>query len=152
MWEAIASGCSKRHFPEMAKLWMVLGCIFAGLGVAAGAFGAHALAGTLTAELVVVYDTAARYQMIHALALLFVGLAAGQWPDRRWDLAGALFTSGIIVFAGSLYALSLTGSSWLGAVTPIGGACLIAGWLVAASAASRLTSERNTSVIRDEVE
>ena len=123
----------------MAKNWMVLGCILAGLGVAAGAFGTHALQGAISADLLVVYGTAARYQMVHAIALLFVGLAAGRWPDRRWDVAGWLFVSGTIVFSGSLYILALTGSRWLGAITPIGGAGFLAGWAVAALAANRAT-------------
>jgi uncharacterized membrane protein YgdD (TMEM256/DUF423 family) len=130
----------------MAKNWMVIGCILAGLGVAAGAFGTHALQGAVPDDLLVVYATAARYQMIHAAALLFVGLADGRWPDHRWDIAGWLFTSGTIVFSGSLYLLALTGSRWLGAITPIGGACFLAGWVVAALAANR------TATMPDEVD
>lgn len=127
---------------------MVLGCIIAGLGVAAGAFGTHALDGRISVDLLVVYGTAARYQMVHGLALLFVGLAAMHWPDRRWDVAGWLFTSGIIVFAGSLYMLALTGARWLGAITPIGGACFLTGWAVAAYAASRVTRGPGAFVVR----
>ncbi len=133
----------------MAKNWMVIGCILAGLGVAAGAFGTHALKGTVSGELLVVYATAARYQMIHAVALLFVGLAGLQWPDRRWDIAGWLFTSGTIVFSGSLYVLALTGSRWLGAITPIGGACFLGGWLVTALAASRIAGRPDAASLRD---
>jgi len=133
----------------MAKNWMVVGCILAGLGVAAGAFGTHALQGAVSGELLVIYATAARYQMIHAVALLFVGLAADQWPDRRWDIAGWLFTFGTIVFSGSLYVLALTGSRWLGAITPIGGACFLGGWLVAALAASRTAGRSDAAKVRD---
>jgi uncharacterized membrane protein YgdD (TMEM256/DUF423 family) len=86
-----------------------------------------------------VYGTATRYQMVHGLALLFVGLAAMQSQDRRWDVAGWLFTSGVIVFSGSLYMLALTGARWLGAITPIGGVCFLTGWVVAAYTASRVT-------------
>lgn len=121
----------------MEKTWVVFGCILAGLGVAAGAFGTHALQVALPVDLLAVYETAARYQLVHALALLFVGLASAIWPDRRWDVAGGLFTVGIVVFAGSLYLLALTGARWLGAITPIGGACFLAGWLVTAFAAAR---------------
>lgn len=121
----------------MERTWVVLGSILAGLGVAAGAFGAHALEGTLTPDLLPVYETAARYQLLHAVSLLFVGLACATWPDRWWTLAGWLFTVGVVVFAGSLYLLALTGARWLGAVTPIGGACLLAGWLMTALAAGR---------------
>ena len=132
----------------MGRIWIALGCMLAGLGVAAGAFGAHALEHTMLPDLRVVYETAARYQLIHALALLFVGLAAGQWPDRRWDVAGVLFTAGIVVFAGSLYALALTGSRWLGAITPIGGGCFLAGWLAAALAARRAIPHPDPTEIR----
>jgi len=131
---------------------MVLGCVFAGLGVAAGAFGAHALEGRMSADLLAVFETAARYQLIHALALLFVGLAAGRGRDRRWDIAGSLFTVGILVFAGSLYTLALTGSRWLGAITPIGGACFLVGWIVAALAASRVAGQTDSQGITDGVE
>lgn len=120
----------------MQKTWVVLGCILAGLGVAAGAFGAHALREILPVDLLAVYETAVRYQLVHALALLFVGLASAMWPDRRWDIAAALFSVGVVVFAGSLYMLALTGARWLGAITPIGGACFLAGWLVTAGAAT----------------
>jgi uncharacterized membrane protein YgdD (TMEM256/DUF423 family) len=121
----------------MEKTWVVLGCILAGFGVAAGAFGAHALRDVLTVDLLAVYETAARYQLVHALALLFVGLASAMWPDRRWNIAASLFAVGVVVFAGSLYMLALTGARWLGAITPIGGACFLAGWLVTAGAATR---------------
>ncbi len=132
----------------MARNWIVLGCILAGLGVAAGAFGAHALENTMSPDLLVVYETAARYQLIHALALLFVGLATELWPDRRWDVAGFLFTAGIVVFAGSLYVLALSGSRWLGAITPFGGVCLLAGWLVTALAGGRAVGQQKTTRVR----
>lgn len=110
--------------------------MFAGIGVAAGAFGAHALRDVLAPENLEVYDTAARYQLVHALALVFTGVAAQQWPNRRWKLVGWLFASGILVFSGSLYALSMSGIGWLGAITPIGGLCFLGGWVTAAIAAS----------------
>jgi len=125
----------------MPRTWFVLGCLFAGTGVAAGAFGAHALREVLSPESLEVYHTAARYQLVHALALVFVGLAGSVWPDRRWRFSGALFTVGILVFSGSLYALSFTGIGWLGAITPIGGACFLGGWLVAALTALRGAEE-----------
>jgi uncharacterized membrane protein YgdD (TMEM256/DUF423 family) len=105
--------------------------VFAGIGVAAGAFGAHALRDVLAPQSLEVYHTAARYQLIHALALVFTGLAAAVWPNRKWRLVGGLFTVGILVFSGSLYVLAITGIGWLGAVTPIGGVCFLGGWLVA---------------------
>jgi len=95
------------------------------LGVAAGAFGAHALQGRLAPDLLPVWETAARYQLMHAIVLVFAG-----WIGAR--LAGRLFTAGIVIFSGSLYLLALTGTRWLGAITPLGGLCLLAGWLALA--------------------
>lgn len=123
----------------MRERWLAVGAILAGLGVAAGAFGTHALGGRIEPELLEVFDTATRYHLVHSLALLVVGLAAGRHPaDPWWNGAGWLFTAGILVFAGSLYLLALTGARWLGAITPIGGACFLAGWTVMAVAAVRV--------------
>ena len=83
-------------------------------------------------DLTEVYETAARYQMYHALALLAVGWAAGRWEIASVRWAGWLFVIGTAIFSGSLYLLSITGLRWLGAVTPIGGVCLLAGWLLLA--------------------
>lgn len=125
-------------FRGMANRWLATGAVLAGLGVAAGAFGTHALSGRLSPDLLDVFETATRYHLLHALALLVVGLAAARDAGTRlWDTAGWLFTAGILVFGGSLYALALTGARWLGAVTPIGGACFLAGWAVVAVAAAR---------------
>ena len=107
------------------------------VAVAAGAFGAHGLEGRVEPRLVEVFETAARYQMYHALGLLALGLAAARWPDPLWGVAGALFGIGILVFSGSLYTLALTGIGWLGAVTPAGGLAFLAGWAAAAAAAWR---------------
>jgi uncharacterized membrane protein YgdD (TMEM256/DUF423 family) len=112
----------------MSRTFWMLGCAFALLGVAAGAFGAHGLRARLSAEMLAVWETAARYQMYHALALLAVALAASRWPAAGWGAAGWLFTAGILVFSGSLYLLALTGVRWLGAITPLGGLCFLAGW------------------------
>jgi len=110
--------------------WTVAGAMGA-LGVALGAFGAHGLKGVVTdARLLEVWETAARYHLIHAVAL---GLVAAHPRSPAW--AGALFVAGILLFSGSLYTMTLTGARWLGAVTPVGGLCLIAGWLVLAFAA-----------------
>lgn len=125
-------------FRSMANRWLATGAVLAGLGVAAGAFGTHALSGRLTPDLLDVFETATRYHLLHAVALLVVGLAIGHDAgSRMWNAAGWLFTVGILVFGGSLYALALTGARWLGAVTPIGGACFLVGWAVVAVAASR---------------
>lgn len=121
----------------MHKRFLILGAISALFGVAAGAFGAHGLEARLSAEMLAVYETGVRYGLVHALALLFIGLAAAQWPEARWARAGWMFVAGTILFSGSLFALSLTGIRWLGAVTPLGGVCFLAGWVFAILAAIR---------------
>jgi len=113
----------------MDRTFFVLGAVLALLAVAAGAFGAHALKGHLDASALAVFETAARYQMYHALALLAVGWACSRWPSSLVRAGGWLLACGTLVFSGSLYALSLSGASWLGAVTPFGGMALLAGWL-----------------------
>ncbi|MBX5493246.1 MAG: DUF423 domain-containing protein [Chloroflexi bacterium] len=110
----------------------VLGALLAAAAVAAGAFGAHALRGRLAPELLEVFETAARYQMYHALALLAAAWVVSRAPSTAASLAGWLFVAGIVLFSGSLYLLSLTGVRWLGAVTPFGGAAFLAGWLLLA--------------------
>jgi uncharacterized membrane protein YgdD (TMEM256/DUF423 family) len=99
------------------------------LGVAFGAFGAHALEATLKAnEREGTFETATQYHMIHTLALLAVAWAATRWPDNLVSWAGYLFVIGIVLFSGSLYALSITNQRWLGAITPLGGLAFLAGW------------------------
>ncbi len=98
------------------------------IGVAAGAFGAHALRDRLGADLLQVFEIGVRYQMYHALTLVALGLLAARVPGPSLHLAGWLFFVGVVIFSGSLYALSLTGVRWLGAITPLGGVCLLAGW------------------------
>jgi uncharacterized membrane protein YgdD (TMEM256/DUF423 family) len=83
----------------------------------------------LTSDQLTVFETAARYQMYHALALLAVAWAAGRWPGTSIQLSGWMFVAGTLVFCGSLYALPLTGIRWLGAVTPLGGLAFLLGWL-----------------------
>ena len=112
----------------MAGLFWMLGCAFAFLAVGAGAFGAHALRERLAPDLLAVFETAARYQMYHALALLAVAWATERWPGGTAPAAGWLFTTGILVFSGSLYLLSVTGIRWLGAITPMGGVAFLVGW------------------------
>jgi uncharacterized membrane protein YgdD (TMEM256/DUF423 family) len=109
--------------------WLRIGAISAGLAVAAGAFGAHALEGKLDPRAKEVFETAARYQMFHALALLAVGLLVLRTrTGRGLDLAGWGFFVGSILFSGSLYILALTGIRWLGAITPLGGVGFLVGW------------------------
>jgi len=114
-----------------------IGAFSAFLAVAAGAFGAHGLRGRLTPEMLSVFETGARYQMYHALALLAAGWASARWPGARPAAAGWFFGVGTVLFSGSLYALALTGVRSLGAVTPAGGICLLVGWACLGSAAWR---------------
>ncbi|HEX6020228.1 MAG TPA: DUF423 domain-containing protein [Burkholderiaceae bacterium] len=113
----------------MDRLFFSLGCISGFLGVALGAFAAHALKARLSPELLAVFDTGVRYQVMHALALLAVALAHARWPGRALTAAGWLFVAGTLLFSGSLYALGLTGLRALGAITPFGGVAFLAGWL-----------------------
>ncbi|HIA74789.1 MAG TPA: DUF423 domain-containing protein [Gemmatimonadetes bacterium] len=121
----------------MERIFFSLGALLAGIAVGLGAFGAHALSGTLGPEDLVTFETGVRYQMYHALALLSVAWAVGRWESVQLEWAGWLFLFGILVFSGSLYILVLTGQRWLGAVTPLGGLAFIAGWLLLASAVIR---------------
>ncbi len=112
----------------MDRIFFALGSLSGLLGVAAGAFGAHGLRERLAPEMLAAWETAARYQLIHALALLAVAWAATRWPGAATTAAGWLFLAGTLLFSGSLYLLSLSGVRWLGAITPIGGVAFIAGW------------------------
>jgi len=121
----------------MNRYWLVVGSLSACLSVAAGAFGAHALKGLFGPEALVTWETAARYQMYHALAMLAVGAAAQALRTTSLRVAGLCFLVGTLVFSGSLYALVLSGQRWLGAITPIGGLAFMAGWLAFAWAVIR---------------
>jgi len=121
----------------MERLFVFLGAAFALIGVAAGAFGAHALQERLAADRLAVFDTAVRYQMYHALGLLGAAWAAARWPGTLTTLAGWLFAVGILIFAGTLYALAFGAPRFLGAITPLGGVSFLAGWLLLALAALR---------------
>jgi uncharacterized membrane protein YgdD (TMEM256/DUF423 family) len=121
----------------MAGNWFATGAIAAALAVAFGAFGAHGLRGRMAPEMLAVFETAVRYQMYHALALVAVAFAAARWETGWVNAAAWLFVAGIVLFSGSLYLMTLTGARWLGAVTPIGGVSFIAGWTALAIAALR---------------
>jgi uncharacterized membrane protein YgdD (TMEM256/DUF423 family) len=115
----------------MDRTFIAIGAFSALIAVASGAFGAHALRERLAADLLEIFETGARYQMYHALAMVAVGLAltrftGGGQPWLTWS--GWLFLIGTIFFAGSLYVLAFTGIRWLGAITPIGGLAFILGW------------------------
>lgn len=99
------------------------------LAVAFGAFGAHALKNKLSPDMMAVYQTAVQYHFLHTLALLAVALLMQQWMHSNWLKASACgFMVGFLLFSGSLYALSLSGIKFLGAITPIGGAGFLVGW------------------------
>ena len=99
------------------------------LGVALGAFAAHGLKAILAPDMLAVFETGVRYQMYHAFALFAAAWGWTRWQTRPFALAGGLFVAGIAIFCGSLYLLALTGTRWLGAVTPLGGLAFLAGWL-----------------------
>lgn len=117
---------------------MLLASILGGLAVALGAFGSHGLSGRLSADLLNTYEIAVRYQFYHALALIGVVAALTRWPNASAAVwAGWLFVAGVVIFSGSLYLLVLSGVRWLGAITPIGGVAMVAGWICLAWAALR---------------
>jgi uncharacterized membrane protein YgdD (TMEM256/DUF423 family) len=121
----------------MDRLFIRLGAVAGFVGVALGAFGAHALRARLSAEHLSVFETGVRYQLVHALALVLVGFLIGRRPERLTTVAGWLFTAGIVLFSGSLYILSITGTTAVGMVTPVGGLCFLAGWACLALGAGR---------------
>jgi len=122
---------------RMDRRFFLLGALLAMVGVAAGAFGAHALKARLSADMLAVFETGVRYQLVHSLALLATAWASQRWPGRVTHAAGWLFVAGIVLFSGSLYALALSGVRGLGIVTPFGGVAFILGWACLAWAAAR---------------
>jgi uncharacterized membrane protein YgdD (TMEM256/DUF423 family) len=131
--------------------FLAIGAASGFIAVAAGAFGAHALKARLGPDLLATFEIGARYQMYHALALCLVGLLAGSGAppplggvgppaDPALGAAGWLFCAGTLLFSGSLYLLALLGVRWLGAITPVGGLCLLGGWLALLWAALRPAS------------
>jgi uncharacterized membrane protein YgdD (TMEM256/DUF423 family) len=123
-----------------ARLFITLGCGGLFFGVILGAFGAHALSARLTPEMSDVWRTAELYQFVHALGLLAVGILVYHLgAPLLLRAAGWLMVAGIVLFSGSLYALALTGTRWLGAITPFGGLAFIVAWLLLALSVWRLT-------------
>lgn len=119
----------------MDRLFITIGALSGFVAVALGAFGAHSLRERLSAEMLQVFQTGVTYQMYHALALIGVGILLARFSvdGSTWLTAsGWLFLAGTILFSGSLYLLSLTGTSWLGAITPLGGVAFLLGWLALA--------------------
>ncbi len=112
----------------MSKLMIAAGAASAFVSVAAGAFGAHALKARLEPDLLAVFETGARYQMYHALALVLIGLVGLQVRSGLLTASGYAMIAGTVLFSGSLYVLALSGVRWLGAITPLGGLAFLAGW------------------------
>jgi len=108
---------------------LLAGAVFMALGVLLGAFGAHALKKILSPEMLVVYKTGVDYQFYHALSLLLIGLIGFRIESKWLRWSGIAMVAGIILFSGSLYALSISGIKILGAITPIGGLSFVAGWI-----------------------
>lgn len=125
------------------RTWLFLAAVNGALAVLCGAFAAHGLKASLPADRIAVFDTGARYHLMHALAMglaaLTIGMKAARGPAARYAArAAALFLAGLILFSGSLYLLALTGMPALGLVTPIGGLALVGGWIMLAAAALKL--------------
>ena len=119
----------------MDRVFLSVGAVSAFVAVATGAFGAHALRDRLSADMLGTWQTSAAYQMYHALALLAVGVVLGRFSSdgSPWlTAAGWLFVAGTVLFSGSLYALVVSGVTWLGAVTPLGGVAFLLGWAAVA--------------------
>lgn len=112
--------------------WITIGALMGALGVATGAFGAHALRERLSPEDLGIFEIGVRYWMYHSFAVLFCGLIATRIDTGLLRAAAICFIAGTLIFSGTLYALVLTGHRWLGAVTPLGGVLLIVGWCLLA--------------------
>jgi uncharacterized membrane protein YgdD (TMEM256/DUF423 family) len=128
---------------SISRRWIAIGALLGAIGVALGAFGAHGLSGWLESlgyngddlhRRISIFETAVRYQMLHALALVLVGLALQQYDSRWWHFAAWAFLIGVIIFSGLLKVLAFADPkwNWLGAIVPIGGVSMIAGWLAVA--------------------
>ena len=108
--------------------WIVIGACFACLAVVLGAFAAHGLKSKISTEDLAIFETGVRYQMYHSLGLILLGLIGFQTAQDIVLFPAIMFIIGIIIFSGTLYLIPLTGSRWLGAITPIGGTAFILGW------------------------
>lgn len=114
----------------MTKTILMTAAILLALAVALGAFGAHGLKAKLSGDMMQVYKTGVEYHFYHALGLLLIGILSFHIPSGYLNLAAFLLFAGVVIFSGSLYVLAITGIKWLGAITPLGGLCFIAGWLM----------------------
>jgi uncharacterized membrane protein YgdD (TMEM256/DUF423 family) len=123
----------------MQRTFLMLGSVFGFFGVALGAFGAHGLKKIISPDMLVIFETGVRYHVYHTFAILIVAFFVEQYPAVRYS--GRLFGAGIILFSGSLYVLALTGITIFGAVTPFGGICFLAGWIVLGVTAFKIQKE-----------
>ena len=114
------------------RILLIIGSLFAALSVLLGAFGAHGLKNRLSMEDLAIFETAVRYQMYHALGILLMGVASINLTEKLVSIPAYFLILGIIIFSGSLFLLVFTNLRWFGAITPIGGLCLIIGWLLLA--------------------
>jgi len=119
------------------KTFLSVAAISGALAVAFGAFGAHGLESALSAESLATFSTANKYHMYHSLAMIASAWTYARWHQRAAIISGWAFLTGILIFSGSLYLLAITGLSWLGAITPIGGVAFIVGWIALAFSARR---------------
>jgi uncharacterized membrane protein YgdD (TMEM256/DUF423 family) len=115
----------------VARIFLAIAGVLGGLSVIFGAFASHALKDRLSERALEIWETGTKYQMYHALALVLVALLFSRLATESFPLiiAGYAFTVGVFLFSGSLYALSLSGIKWLGAITPLGGVAFILGWI-----------------------
>lgn len=120
----------------MTRIFLAIASALGGISVILGAFASHALKDRLGERALAIWETGTKYQMYHALVLIAIALLIARFPNSRlFVVAGYAFISGVVIFSGSLYALSLSGIKWLGAITPLGGVALIIGWACLAVAA-----------------
>ena len=114
------------------KEWIITGTVLACIAIFFGAFGAHILKNKITAEYLIVFDTGVKYHFYHSLGLMIIGILAFHFPTEPLHIPCIFIVSGIILFSGSLYVLSITGLKWVGAITPLGGLSFIIGWIFTA--------------------
>ncbi|MBI2427276.1 MAG: DUF423 domain-containing protein [Ignavibacteriales bacterium] len=126
---------------NLQKTFLSAGAFFGFTGVALGAFGAHALRSSVTPEMLAVFETGVRYQMYHAFALITAGLMCRLIHHRYLGIAGWSFMTGVVLFSGSLYAMTFTGVKIFGAITPFGGVAFLVGWFFLFLSAVKIKKE-----------
>ena len=124
----------------MTRIFLSIASILGSTSVILGAFASHGLKDKLSSQALSIWDTGNRYQMYHTLALVLIALLLSRFPNSTaFIVSGYAFIAGILIFSGSLYALSLSGIKVLGAITPIGGVLLISGWIALGIGARGIT-------------